>query len=137
MLGGMTTGIKPTIIENVGDVINDITGVNAQLRREQQWQDYMRSTNYQAAIKDMKAAGLNPAMFYQSGGQGAEAPSSPTASGSRGIHAIGQVASAINAITNARALDAQTRQNEIKHGTAVSLYKETAKIAKMLAKYMA
>lgn len=34
----------------------------------------MRETSYQAAVKDMQAAGLNPAMMYASGGGGAAVP---------------------------------------------------------------
>lgn len=42
-------------------------------------QKELRGTNYQATVKDMKAAGLNPMMMYGSGGE-STAPGVPTAS---------------------------------------------------------
>jgi len=42
----------------------DIAKENAKNRK---WQEQMRGTQYQAAVKDMKAAGLNPAMLYGHG----------------------------------------------------------------------
>lgn len=42
--------------------------------RMMDFQRDMRETSYQAAVKDMQAAGLNPAMMYASGGGGAAVP---------------------------------------------------------------
>lgn len=54
-----------------------------QAQRSREWQEAMRSSNYQAAVQDMKLAGLNPMLAYQQGGAttpGAPGVSSPTAS---------------------------------------------------------
>lgn len=44
------------------------------------WQNQMRATQYQTAVGDMKAAGLNPMLAYQQGGAGT--PTGATARGS-------------------------------------------------------
>lgn len=132
-------------LNGVGNFWNSISGANSQnqfnagqAQIERDWQEYMRGSNYQAVVDDMKKAGLNPAMFYQSGGAGIDTPSAPAARASQGsgILALGQLAQVVNSVTNARALDARTHQNEISGKTASNIYKETAKIASMLAKFI-
>lgn len=49
----------------------------AALNRE--WQEKMSNTSYSRAVKDMKSAGLNPALLYSSGGQ-MSSPSGSSAS---------------------------------------------------------
>ena len=41
-----------------------------EAQRERNFQREMRNTQYQAAVADMEAAGLNPALAYQQGGAG-------------------------------------------------------------------
>lgn len=81
---------------NLGGFIGDIAGslfgnALAENRQEDQqafnaeeaakqraWQEQMRGTQYQTAVKDMQAAGLNPMLAYHLGGAGT--PSGATAS---------------------------------------------------------
>lgn len=51
---------------------SDANKANVGLSREQMdFQERMRDTQYQAAVKDMKAAGINPMVAYSQGGNAA------------------------------------------------------------------
>lgn len=50
---------------------------NAKMTREQmRWQEHMRGTSWQTAVKDMRAAGINPMLAVSQGGAGTGSASS-------------------------------------------------------------
>lgn len=69
----------------------DTNNANAQQARDQMdFQERMRSTQYQTAVQDMKLAGLNPALAYQQGGAG-------TPAGAQGAPKQNPIAAGVNA----------------------------------------
>lgn len=52
----------------------------AEAQKQRDWQEKMANTQYQRAIKDMSAAGLNPILAVTGGGVGTGVPSGATAS---------------------------------------------------------
>lgn len=119
----------------IGTINNNLSGATQKMR----WEEQMRATQYQAAVNDMQKAGLNPAMMYQSGGNGAGLPSAPNGNqyNAKIPELLGATASIINSVTNARKVDVMSNQNEMNGRTATRLYNTTANIARMLAKFMA
>lgn len=55
---------------------------SAEALAQRNWQEKMRGSQYQTAVSDLRAAGLNPALAYQQGGAGV--PSGGMASSSGG-----------------------------------------------------
>ena len=138
LINGITNGVGQFVNNITGTTINNqFSAQQAQIQRE--WEQYMSNTSYQRAVADLKAAGLNPAMLYASGGQGASTPSGASASASRGgagMDVIGSIGNVINSINGARRIDAITKQNEFTNNNAKSLYRNVSKIASMLTRYM-
>lgn len=77
------------------------------------FQEKMRSTEWQTAVADMEAAGINPALAYSQGG--ASSPGGSMAGGTSTAGAVDSVSSAIQAMAtrkNLQLLDEQIRRTQ-------------------------
>lgn len=132
--------IGSAILANKGQQdANDAQAEQAQLNRDfnsaeaaktREWQENMRQTQYQTAVSDLKAAGLNPMLAYQQGGAGT--PSGATASSSSMPQIGNKVAAALTAgaqaaqIMNLKAQTEKTQADtEVSHATAKQVEAQT------------
>lgn len=105
----------------LGGVLGNRSAAKAA-RQQQQWQEHMRATQYQTAVADLKAAGLNPMLAYTQGGAGtpsggqaqtrdvvspAVASAAATAAATANIENIR--ADTLNKVATASQISAQTR----------------------------
>lgn len=119
--------------------IGDALGIGAQRRSQEfnsaeaqktrNWQEQMSNTAYQRAVNDMKAAGLNPALMYGSGG----AESTP--SGATASSGGGGIGSAANILSSAANLISANEKNKNLQAQK-SVYNTAAKIAAKVLKAM-
>lgn len=85
MLGGMNQNSAAaaqakSANENSMKIMEQTNAFNAnEAQKTRDWQGLMRKTQYQEAVNDLQAAGLNPMLAYSQGGAGT--PSGATASG--------------------------------------------------------
>lgn len=106
-----------------------------EAQKNRDFQERMRSTQYQTAVGDMKAAGLNPMLAYSQGGAGT--PSGGAASAS-GMPQIGnKAAAAIQAAQGAQTVEnMKASEQNIEMDTAVKrseLYKNQAETTRIEA----
>ena len=91
--------------QSSANIANAFSASEAQKNRD--WYDLQRSTSYQTAVQDLRAAGLNPALAYAQGGAASSSGAisagvSASGSSASGIKASGSMA--ITDITTARDL---------------------------------
>lgn len=120
-MGDVASGIATGLAGIVG------AGIGAGMRkreakRQRKWAERMRNTAYQAATRDMKLAGLNPALMYGSG-SAASVPSGGMAThGDIGGEAVGEgIATALSvkkAKQEVETLKSQEQKNDADAATA-------------------
>lgn len=69
-MGPVAVAALPPAIAGVGSLIGGALGNRARAKeaeKNRQFQERMRNTQWQAAVSDMEAAGINPALAYSQG----------------------------------------------------------------------
>lgn len=111
--------IAATAAEVLGSYLGQKSAnkTNMELGQKQMdFQERMRSTQYQTAVKDMQAAGLNPMLAYSQGGAGTPSGSLPTVQNVMGGVAgsakhAGEIMRSMQDIAQSKDQQEQLRQN--------------------------
>lgn len=120
-LGGLVSSLGAGLGNKIlgGDKVNETNSAISQ--KQMDFQERMRNTSYQAATKDMRAAGLNPMLAYSQGG--ASVP------GGAGIPAVDTMKDSINSAMAAARLEADLEQvglqNEVLKDQSENLRSQT------------
>lgn len=86
---------------------------NAQMAREnREFQERMRNTEFQARVKDLEAAGLNPALAYEKGGASSPSGSMPAPQQNVLSDLSNSARTALELMNSTRLANAQTRNLE-------------------------
>ena len=103
-LNFLKTSVFDPLATGIGNLISGGTWQQSGNElAKQEWSRSMRQTAYQDTVADMQEAGLNPAMFYASGGNASATPSSASGSSSRsgvGMDLFGSLAQFFNSTAN-------------------------------------
>lgn len=120
VIGGLVSGG----LSLLGGVLGNRSASRAA-RENRQWQEHMRATQYQTAVSDLKAAGLNPMLAYTQGGAGTPAGGAAVTRDvvSPSVASASATASAMASIANIQADTDNKRAtaDQIKAQTAVLL----------------
>lgn len=106
-VGSAIKGFSPLISGGLSYLgASSANAFNAEeAEKNRQWQEQMRATQYQTAVKDMQAAGLNPMLAYQNGGAG-------NLSGAVSASAQNELGQMVSSALQARQLNGQLEQME-------------------------
>lgn len=121
LVGGILGGKEGARSMRAGITNAELTGAqreqnafNAEeAEKARQFSEMQRQTQYQTAVNDMTAAGLNPAMLYQGAGSAASPTPSPAAQGSAPqSNKISDIVTLLKGMSELKAIEAEVKNTE-------------------------